>query len=323
MDKFSIRLVYKFGKTIGSKILNYNEVLRSVGVVSYNDITQMSCDCHSSPLKNDNFGHVITGNLDIIEDEKLRELCSYGAKFRENPFLNLNSIRTSVIKSFDNLKTRIVRKFSIQAASLKNWRNSFVNNFNDKLMACSVKHTYRLPILSNFRSKNELARLKDKYVITVVDKAANNFAFTCKKYYFLKLASELGMDNALPGNETYIHTPRTEAEVVAAIKQDLSRFRIVPSVSEEKLALLYQTPKFHKNPPKMRYIAGNVKTVTSQLDRSVSYILKMCKSHFINLCRKNERFSGMKYVFDVQTSMEVKGMFDQAHDVQSISINDF
>ena len=107
------------------------------------------------------------------------------------------------------------------------------------------------------------------------------------------------------------------------IKQDLSKFRIVPDSSEEKLALLYQTPKFHKNPPKMRYIAGNIKTVTSQLDRIVALILKMCKSHFINLCNKNEAFSGKKYVFDVQTSMEVKDMFDKAHDIQMISINDF
>ena len=48
LDKFSIRIVYKFGKTIGSKILNYNEVLRGVGVVSHDDISQMSCDCPSS-----------------------------------------------------------------------------------------------------------------------------------------------------------------------------------------------------------------------------------------------------------------------------------
>ena len=73
----------------------------------------------------------------------------------------------------------------------------------------------------------------------------------------------------------------------------------------------------------MRYIAGNVRTVTSQLDSTVAVISKMCKNHFINFCQKNEKFSGIKYVFDVQTSLEVKGMFDQARDVQSISINDF
>ena len=322
-DKFSIKLVFKFNKTIGSKILNYNECLRGVGVMNYDDIVQMSCDCQSSPFRNEIFGHVVTGNLNIIENEKLRELCTYGAKFRENPFLNIDSIKKGVLKSFDNLKTRVARKFSVHVSALKKWRNSFLNIFNAKLMACSVRKKYRLPTLSNISSKNELARLKDKYIITVVDKAANNFSFMCKKFYFLKLASELGMDNNSPGNDTYIHISRSEDEVVTEIRQDLSKFRIVPDNSESKLALLYQTPKFHKDPPKMRYIAGNVKTVTSQLDRYVASILKMCKNHFINLCRKNESFSGVKYVFDVQTSMEVKGMFDQAHDVQSISINDF
>ena len=183
-DKFSIRVIFKFNKTIGSKILNYNEVLKAVGNVNYNDICQMSCDCHSSPFKNDIFGHVISGNMNIIEDGKLRELCKHGTKFRENPLLNIDSIKTAVSKSFDNFKTRVARKLSVSVSSLKHWRNSFVNIFNNKLMACSVRKSYSLPVLSNINSKNELARLKDKYVITVVDKASNNFAFTCKKFHF-------------------------------------------------------------------------------------------------------------------------------------------
>ena len=56
-DKFSIKLVFKFNKTIGSKILNYNECLRGVGVMNYDDIVQMSCDCQSSPFRNEIFGH--------------------------------------------------------------------------------------------------------------------------------------------------------------------------------------------------------------------------------------------------------------------------
>ena len=74
----------------------------------------------------------------------------------------------------------------------------------------------------------------------------------------------------------------------------------------------------------MRYIAGNVSTITSQLDEIVAKILKMCKSHFRNLCRVYENYSGIRYCFDVETSMEVKDMFDSAYGkVNSISINDF
>ena len=245
-DAFKIKLVYRYSKTIGRKILNYNQVLRDSGVTCYDDIAQMPCDCDSSPFKHDIFGHVITGDHRLIRDDKLRQLCSFGAKFRENPLLDLHKIKQDVLKSLDNLKSRIARKFSLPASSFKKWRGAFAKNFVGKLMACSQRCSYRLPTLSDRRSKVELDRLRSNYVITVVDKAANNFAFTCKKFYFMKLASELGMDNATPGNETYVHCQDSEAQVVAQIGQDLSRFRIVPDESEEKLALLYQTPKFHK-----------------------------------------------------------------------------
>ena len=50
----------------------------------------------------------------------------------------------------------------------------------------------------------------------------------------------------------------------------------------------------------------------------------MCKSHFRNLCKVYEGYSGIKYCFDVKTSTEVKDMFDGAYSlVASISINDF
>ena len=75
---------------------------------------------------------------------------------------------------------------------------------------------------------------------------ANNFAFTCKKFYFLKLAEELGLNNINPGNETYIFSPRSENEIVGQLKQDLARFDIISEAKAEKLAILYQTPKFHK-----------------------------------------------------------------------------
>ena len=108
------------------------------------------------------------------------------------------------------------------------------------------------------------------------------------------------------------------------IKSDLINFNLEPEVKESRLALLYHIPKFHKNPPKMRYIAGNINTVMTKLDRIVARAIKMCKEHFRNLCRKNFEYSGVRYCFDVQTSTEVKGMFDLASgSARSISINDF
>ena len=62
----------------------------------------------------------------------------------------------------------------------------------------------------------------------MVDKAAGNFAFTCRKFYFLKLAEELGMNNINLGNETYLHVNLTESEIVEQTKLDMMRFNLAP-----------------------------------------------------------------------------------------------
>ena len=98
--------------------------------------------------------------------------------------------------------------------------------------------------------KRDLESLQSRFVITVVDKAANNFAFTCKKFYFLKLAEELGLNNITPGNETYVHTPLSETDIVEQLKQDMLRFRINTDSKAEKLALLCQTLNFIKIHPR-------------------------------------------------------------------------
>ena len=207
---------------------------------------------------------------------------------------------------------------------LKPYRKSLICAFEKRLTHYAKIKKYNKPMLSNLSCKNELKRLQERFVITVVDKASGNFAFTCRKFYFLKLAEELGLDNANPGNDTYRFCPDDEQTICNRIIDDIAKFKIAPPDEQCKLALLYQTPKFHKNPPKMRYIAGNVNCITSQLDDKVARVLKMCKSHFKNLCGAYERYSGIKHCFDTETSNEVKDMFDNAHGkVDSISINDF
>ena len=82
---------------------------------------------------------------------------------------------------------------------------------------CKENKTYKGPVLSKIECKRELDRLQERYVITVVDKAAGNFAFTCRKFYYLKLAMELGLNNEIPGNDTYQFVQDDEAQVIASI----------------------------------------------------------------------------------------------------------
>ena len=322
--RFTIRPWYKYSKTIGNRILNYNKILKSCGNMSYDDIMSMNCDCQQSEFNHGEFDHVITGDLGIIQCSELCKICSYGTKFRENPPLDINFIKAQLKDEVGKLTAKVSQKYRKSRLALKKWGGSLFQNLVSKLMSCKDSGTYTRSVLSRVECKQELDRLQDKYVITVVDKAAGNFGFTCKKFYFMKLAAELGLNNENPGNETYEFSQENEVQIVDKARSDLLRFNIEPEGKESKLALLYQNPKFHKNPPKMRYIAGNVGTVTTKLDKIVALTLKMCKSHFQNLCNKNMEFSGIRYCFDVQTSAEVKAMFELASgSARSISINDF
>ena len=323
-NKLNIRKIFTFDKPTSSKILNYNKILRSTGTLSYLDITNMTCDCINSTFINTHFGHIITGDLQIIKNPDLRKLCNFGTKFRDNPIFNISKIKNQFKTDIEKLIRKISKKFKITISSLKRWKTYFLKAFNASLQSHSTQLEYKTPTLNNLACKKELKDLQEKYIITVVDKASGNYALTCKKFYFLKLAEELGLNNPTPGNDTYLYCPDNEQTVCNRLISTINKFNTTPPTDQHKIALLYQTPKFHKNPPKMRYIAGNINTITSQLDEKVAKILKMCKTHFRNLAKIYENFSGIKHCFDVETSTEVKDMFDGAHGkVNSISINDF
>jgi hypothetical protein len=83
--------------------------------------------------------------------------------------------------------------------------------FLDWLGHYSKVGNYKRPFLSNRRSKCELERLR------------GDFAFTCRKFYFLKLAEELGLHNEVLGNETYAYTGESEQDICDRICVDLAR----------------------------------------------------------------------------------------------------
>ena len=75
------------------------------------------------------------------------------------------------------------------------------------------KKTWSVKIEGNI--KRELERLKEKFVITVADKAQNNLLLTCKKFYLSKLREELNR----PGQQTYVQVATTANRINDSIVQ--------------------------------------------------------------------------------------------------------
>ena len=116
--KDSLRIVYKYGKSIGSKILNYNQVLKDMQNMNYDEIEALECGCAESDLVNVHHGHIMTGDLQIIKDRDLRELCAQGTKFREVPFLDSQKIKNNIRTNIDSLTSKMVSKYNISSPSL-------------------------------------------------------------------------------------------------------------------------------------------------------------------------------------------------------------
>ena len=113
--------------------MNYNKILKSTGNLSYGDIQSLSCECADSVFKNPNFDHVITGDLNIIQETDLRKLCSFGTKFRDIPRFNLGSIKEKFRNNCKTLISKISKKFKIPHSALKQWKKCIISNFDEKL----------------------------------------------------------------------------------------------------------------------------------------------------------------------------------------------
>lgn len=97
-----------------------------------------------------------------------------GAKYRESPRLTRGDLERSLLEDLERFrdKWKDKEKFTNE---LDSWFNQVAQRIKS-----SLKHLRFIfhgeCILQRRDVKQELQRLKDRYIFTVVDKAANNFA---------------------------------------------------------------------------------------------------------------------------------------------------
>ena len=95
MDE-TLSVVYSLGKTIRNKILNHKQTVSSTDL--NDDITYgtgiVECDCQQHKnFADENHVHVLTADLAIITNSKLRKLVSKGPNFREAMSINWNKCK--------------------------------------------------------------------------------------------------------------------------------------------------------------------------------------------------------------------------------------
>ena len=85
------------------------------------------CECSQSVFKDPVHNHVVTGDLRIIENSKLRKLLSKGPNYRENKFLNYRKCLSAVESAIDSKIDKLAGKYGFEEEHFDDWKYEKVN----------------------------------------------------------------------------------------------------------------------------------------------------------------------------------------------------
>jgi hypothetical protein len=154
-------------------VFNYNEIISDDNVL---ENCPESCNCAQSEFNYHPFGHIITGDLNIIANKQLRRLLRRGPKFRLPTPINFEKCIEEIDDSLTNYCVKWCKRENADICSLYEWKNTVLHMVVNKVNFF-IKNPLALPPKSKFNKHNLFKALNDlqrSFVFVPADKAANN-----------------------------------------------------------------------------------------------------------------------------------------------------
>ena len=144
-------------------------------------------------------------------------------------------------------------------------------------------------------------------MLVPIDKAANNIAFICKRFYASVIVKELGLQNINNANSsTYESLNIDIADIMKSHKDTLTEeFNINIDHSMELLPTMYWIPKIHKDPIGFRFIVASPKCTVKHLSKDITSVFKLFHKQIQNYHRKRRFWSGINTFWVIQNNNPV------------------
>ena len=327
-------IIYTYSTPNALSIFNYTEVFKNTIFTEFANnfnpsmLENPPCSCKNSAFMDPFHKHIITGNLDIVENTNLKKLFQLGPKHRTVPLLNIDKVYTHLITDFKSCIKTWCQKLYMQVSSFEACLNAFSVHCKTKLQACqNLYSNYNNVSLKDPSIESYLQDLHDRFVISPIDKAYGNIALTCKWYSIYITAKELGL---LPdsSSDTYINLHSTESEIIEDIKHSfpIKNFDLL-DYKHETLPFIFPIPKLHKNPIKFRFITSSVKTFIKPALKATTQILRAVESQHKWYCDLLYSLTGIKHMWycnkyqDIIDSIEVINKRQNATDTESFDFS--
>ena len=206
------------------------------------------CECNTSSHLHEPYGHVITGDLSIIPNSKLRYLIAKGLKYREPCKVDCDKNLSLLCEAVDQYALQWAKREIVELSALSSWKEMVKGQIEERISKLNRFQTTTGKVLQNVDVKACLSDLHNKYVFVPADKAPNNIIIICKRYYIETLIKELGLDNCSTptGNSTYTSCQMSSEDIVNTHDTFMKSLGIELSDDDKRLPYLYWTPKLHK-----------------------------------------------------------------------------
>ena len=144
---------------------------------NYNGILQ-------SPFNYGPAGHIITGDINIVQSEDLKSLILKGPKFREPRSFKWRPNFMTIMNSVEEYARRWTKSEGEELDTLSEWIKSIRSLLKSRIHHLTGKMRTIYPsVFKKPEVVNELHRLHENFVLVPADKASNNIVFVCKSYY--------------------------------------------------------------------------------------------------------------------------------------------
>lgn len=312
-NKFIIS--WKCGNPVRKEVCNYSSFLNKLTNEEIQKILNENCKCEHSKFVYSPYGHVITGNLDIIQDEHTRDMLSKGAKHRMVYDDSWQTAYDEIINGMRKFIGALVNQRRIGTTVAANYENNFKIMLSARQKAV-FRETDDVPNLVPVNQQNNknfyktIKRLQEQYIITPADKAANNYIFICKKLYVSWMCKELGVSVEsskciAKGNDTYKAIKCHEKDLIRKHNEEFKNFGVEVNEDNQRIPILFGIAKMHKVPYGMRFIAGAKNCTTKAASQKLLSILQFFKVHFKNYCAAIINYSNKHCYWSIENSCEL------------------
>ena len=260
---------YKHPPTIRNKVLNYKDVCNQD-----TSSAAMTCDCASNAFKDPHHQHVITGDLSIVPNTKLRTLLSKGLNYRDQVPPSTDKAYIAAQNAVNNYCSKMSDRYKINPVRFIEWKTLILIQVKKQLESCKPYDFNS--ILSDPVVLADLKALHENYVLVPTDKAANNVTFVCKKFYLSMIDIELSSNN-------FEIVDSQVDPLIEKHRRFLLKHGITLHDDNHNLPSMYITPKQHKSPISSRFITSGNACSLQQL------------SIYLGICLKSMLFSAKNH----------------------------